>query len=116
MNSDLFLAGVNIIPSKKHRFFVNLSYTRSDAAFDQVNFPEPEEITSLGNYDFSQIHTFSDLKINQFDLVMTSQNQVTDNISLDFGFRFKDYQDDEIYLFDGSGSLYLLSAGMSYFF
>jgi len=116
MNSDLFLAGLNIIPSKKHSFFINLSYTISDASFDQVDFPVPEETSPVGFYDFSQVHTFSDLKINQFDLVMTSRNQVTDNVSLDFGFRFKDYQDDEIYLFDGSGSLYLLSAGISYFF
>jgi len=116
MNSDIFLAGLNIVPSKKHSFFVNLSYTTSDASFDRVDFPVPEETSAIGYYDFSRINTFSDLKIKQFDLVMTSRHQATEHIGLDFGFAFRDYQDDEIYLFDGSGSLYLLSAGMTYSF
>jgi hypothetical protein len=115
-NSDVFLAGLNFIPRKNHSFSLNLSYTASDASFDPVDFPEPAETSAIGYYDFSRINTFSDLKIKQLDLVMTSRHGITEHIGLDFGFAFKDYNDDELYLFDGSGSLYLLSAGMTYSF
>jgi hypothetical protein len=115
-NSDVFLAGFNYVPRENHSVSCNLSYTTSDAAFDTVEFPEPAETSALGWYDFSRINTFSDLRIKQFDLLLTSRHGLTEHLGLDLGFAYKDYNDEEIYLFDGTGSLYLLSAGMTYSF
>ena len=47
---------------------------------------------------------------------MTSEYDITQNLALGVGVSMDIYEDDDPYLFDDSGELYMMSASLNYVF
>lgn len=98
------------------RFNLSFSGTYTDAAaeMDQIDFSS----NALAGYDFdlSTVDEYSDLDIQQIDLSVGANYQVDDNFSVGLGFTYLQYDDDEPYLYDGTGQAYISSVNVSYVF
>lgn len=104
------------MPSEKTSIFFNLAYTDSVASYDQVNMPDPHEQPAIGYYDFTQINSYSDLDVKQFDITLNGSHRFSDRVALQLGGAYRIYEDNEVFLFDGTGDLWVLNAGLSFFF
>jgi hypothetical protein len=113
---DTFTAGLSLMPSEKTSIFLNLAYTDSTASFDQINVPDPAEQPAVGNFDFTEIHEYSDLDVSQLDFTLNGAQKLTDRMTLKLGGAYRVYDDNEVYLFDGSGDLWVFNAGLSFLF
>jgi len=105
-----------MMPTEKTSIFLNLAYTDSDASYDQVNYPAPADHPAIGYYDFTRVNSYSDLDIRQFDITLNGSHQFTDMVGLKLGGAYRIYKDNEVYLFDESGDLWVVNAGLSFFF
>lgn len=104
------------MPGDRTSIFFNLSYTDSVASYDQVNMTQPTDQPAIGYYDFTRINSYSDLDIEQFDITLNGAQRLTDQMTLKLGGAYRIYEENEVYLFDGSGDLWVLNAGLSFFF
>ncbi len=104
------------MPSEKTSLFFNLAYTDSVASYDQVNYPDPADQPAIGYYDFTRVNSYSDLDVKQFDITLNGTYQFTDMVGLQLGGAYRIYKDNEVYLFDQSGDLWVINAGVSFFF
>ena len=76
----------------------------------------PDDMTGSYDYDLSTVHNYSDLDIQQIDLSVAADYQVDDNFSVGLGFTYLRYDDDEPYLYDGTGEAYITNVSVSYLF
>ena len=105
------------MPNEKTSIFLNLAYTDSVASYDQVNYPDPgANQPAIGYYDFTRVNSYSDLDVEQFDITLNGSHRFTDRVALQLGGAYRIYEDNEVYLFDGSGDLWVVNAGLSFFF
>ena len=104
------------LPSDRTSIFFNLAYTDSTAAYDQVNMSQPADSPAIGYYDFTRVNTYSDLDIEQFDIILNGSHRFTDILGLPLGGAYRIYEENEVYLFDGSGDLWVVNAGLSFYF
>lgn len=74
------------------------------------------QIDDRYDYDLSTVDEYSDLDIQQIDLSVGANYQVDDNFSLGLGFTYLRYDDDEPYLYDGTGEAYIYNVNMTYVF
>jgi len=77
---------------------------------------QPIDQPAIGYYDFTRINTYSDLDVEQFDITVNGSHRFTDRFALKLGGAYRIYEDNEVYLFDESGDLWVLNAGLSFFF
>ncbi len=104
-------------PGEKTNIFFNLAYTDSTASYDQVNYPTPPNgQPGIGYYDFTRVNSYSDLDIDQFDITLNGSYQFTQMVGLQLGGAYRVYTDNEPYLFDESGDLWVINAGLSFLF
>jgi hypothetical protein len=104
------------MPSEKSAIYFNLAYTDSVASYDQVNYPAPTDQPGIGYYDFTRVNSYSNLDIEQFDITLNGMYQFTEMIGLQVGGAYRIYTDNEPYLYDQSGDLWVVNAGLSFFF
>lgn len=73
-------------------------------------------LSSNYDYDLSDIEQYSDLDISQIEISANAAYMFNDNVSLNLGFTYLRYDDDEPYLEDGTGEAYITNFSVSYFF
>jgi len=110
-----------VLPTEKLSFTLTGSFTDSTAEIDSITFNEADwagydPATQAYDYDFAGVDGYSDLDIQQWSLALTSEYEITQNLALGVGISVDIYEDDEPYLFDDSGELYMMSASLNYVF
>jgi len=80
--------------------------------------PGEDTNTPLGfhDYDFSAVHTYSDLEYTELRASVGVNFGLTDAIGLFGAFTYYDLQDDEPYLQDATGSVEIVSGGLTWSF
>lgn len=68
------------------------------------------------DYDFTGVHENSDLNIQQWDIALEGIYQLTSRLALSAGINYINYNEDEIYLADESGSAYIAMLNLRYWF
>lgn len=113
------MAAVNYRPLEKLNLTLSGTYTDSDSGMDRLgDYSELcEELAGMEayNYDLHTVHTYSDLSIEQTELSLRASYQLDENLSLGCGLSYMEYDDNEPYLFDGSGEAYLANFSISYY-
>ena len=110
-----------MLPTEKLSFTLTGSFTDSTAEIDGITFNEADwagydpAIQSY-DYDFSGVPEYSDLDIQQWSLELTSEYEITQDLALGVGVSMDIYEDDDPYLSDDSGKLYMMSASLNYVF
>ena len=97
-----------------------LSYSDSRAGMDSIRFTEisQEAADNLPHedYDFSEVHTYSDMDLSRIEFSGNLDVAVSKNLGLTFGLLYDDYTDDDPYLVDGTGTYTWLWAGLRFSF
>lgn len=113
------MAAVNYRPMEKLNLTLSGTYTDSESGMDRLQDYSAlcEKLAGMGayNYDLSTVHTYSELNIAQTDISLQASYQLDENLSLGCGFTYLEYDDDEPYLYDGTGEAYLTHFSISYF-
>jgi predicted porin len=115
----------NYQPSSKLAFSLTGAYTSSQAEMDTITFEdingqlEFDPATSgmaVYDYDFTKVDTYSDLNIKKWDVSLAGTYQLTSRLALSAGINYMDYNEDETYLADESGSAYIAMLNLTYRF
>ena len=110
---------MNYLLTERLNLSLTGTYTDSEAEMDQLqNYTGLHEgnIDTVYDYDLSTADEYSDLDIQQIDLSVAANYQVDDNCSVGLGFTYLRYDDDEPYLYDGTGEGYISNINVSYLF
>jgi hypothetical protein len=115
------ILSATILPTEKLSFTLTGSFTDSTAEIDSISFDVDDDLAvalaAAGyDYDFAGVEEYSDLDIQQWGLELTSEYEITQNLALGVGVSVDIYEDDDPYLFDDSGELYMMSASLNYVF
>jgi len=119
--AHMISGGLSFKMSPKLKFHVNGNYTMSEAAFDQFNMPETEnrdlaeEYIHHSDYDYSNLHTYSDLEYGFMNLNFDAEFKIKDNLSWTVGMNYYDLDDKTGFVFgDESGSYYVVKTGFQF--
>ncbi|BAT72377.1 hypothetical protein TST_1591 [Thermosulfidibacter takaii ABI70S6] len=127
---------VSFQPIEKLTLSGSVTYTYSEASFDNVHFkniiPELRALnpTAPQNYawgaftkdwpehqpTFDEMDNWSDLQIETWEVNLDANYQLTKNLSVDVSFNWQDFNDEEYYIYDGDGTFYWVGATINYKF
>lgn len=100
-------------PSDKWTFSVGGTYAMSEADFDPVKMELPEETVEHADYDFSEVHEYSDLEFNQLELVVGGSRQISKKSSAYLKLAYLDLSDEKPYAYgDQDGSVVFVASGI----
>jgi len=106
LSAELALGG-------RGRLSCSLAYVQAEAGFDSVHFPEPEEGVYKADYDYTEIHRYSDLSQTSWQADVAAEVGLGEHASLFSRLQYVDFQDDEPWVYgDQTGSLFTGSAGV----
>jgi predicted porin len=117
----------NLQPMAKLNFSLSGSYTYSKGGMDTITFDnisgqlgfDPATTAGIGSlydYNFTDVNTYSELNIKQWDVSLGGTYQLTSRLALSAGINYMDYSEDAIYLADESGRAYIAMLNLTYWF
>ncbi len=106
---------INYRPLEKLNLTLSGSYTTSEGGMDSLaDYSALCEDMANYSYDLHTVHTYSDMDITQKEVSFQAAYELNDNFSLGGTVSYMKYDDDEPYLYDGTGDVYFVTIGMSY--
>ena len=114
------MAGIRFEPAKRFEMGLGLSLTQSEAAMEPFDIADQAadsvETHPPTLYDFSQVHTYSDLDTTRLEGTVDARYSIRDDFWLTLLFRHIDYDDDAPYMYDTSGTLQLYTMALGWSF
>lgn len=107
---------MTILPIEKVAVTLTGSYTNSRAEMESLSFIDPAYAPAGYDYNLSSVDDYSDIKIVQYNFDLDAQYDITPNLALGVGGSVYIYEDNESYLSDDSGELYVARASLHYAF
>jgi hypothetical protein len=86
-------------PNEKLAIALGATYTISDGEFESIMTELPEEVVDIGDYDFSQVHTLSDLEYRQLEASVKADRQISDRASFYVGVSLFELLDEAPYVY-----------------
>ena len=84
--------------------------------FNEADWAGYDPATQAYDYDLSGVPEYSDLDIHQLGLELDATYQIKQDLALGVGFSMNIYQDNDPYVFDDDGKLYVVGASLNYVF
>ncbi len=78
--------------------------------------PAAADALSFEDYDLTRVHEYSDLDLSRLEFSGSLNWKLSRSMGLLFGFLYSDFQDDDPYLADTSGTYGWVWAGVSFRF
>ena len=108
--------------SSSIKFDLTGSYSSSEAGFDEVEMPvnnpefqEAQHAIHEGDYDYSEMNTYSDMSYSYMNLGASIKVKVTDNLLFKLGLDYHDLTDDKTYVYGNeSGSFFVVKTGFQF--
>ena len=92
---------------------VDGAYTMSQASFDPIHVPVPDEAPWYEDFDFSAVNTYSDLDYAQFEVSSRLTKDISPRASVYVGGGYFGLQDNEAYVYgDMTGSVLYTQSGV----
>jgi hypothetical protein len=120
-DSKVVSGNLTVLPLDKLTIAIGGSYSISKAEFDPVIMPDPpsevlDEIIA-GDYDYSMIHTYSDLSYKHLTGTAKLNYTFSPRVSWRGELLYSKFDDDNGYVYgDETGSLYFIRTGIQYGF
>lgn len=112
----IFVTG-DFYPDDKWELSFHGSYTATEGSFEAIDVSLPEEMLDIGDYDYSETHTYSDLDFNQLELSLKGERRISSKTSLYLGIAYYDFADEAPYAYgDQSGSVLYTHSGLRVLF
>jgi hypothetical protein len=110
-----------MIPNDRLSLTLTGAYTDSTAEIDGITFNEGDwegyDPASQGyDYDFAGVEEYSDLDIEQISLELDVAYELSSDLSLGVALAMSMYEDNDPYLFDDDGELYVIGTSLHYVF
>lgn len=102
------------------KLFLIGNYSKSDSSFDPIVMPVVTDQLILNSiaqsyYDYSMIHTYSDLSYGFLNLSLGLEYELSKSTALLFDVRYYDLKGYESYVYgDESGSFYVIRVGFRF--
>ncbi len=115
------LLGADFAATEKLKFNGGLIFNWSKSEMDNLSasYYEGKDPAAFG-YDhsiaFSVWEDNSDQKIKEIEYYLGCSYDVNDMMSVNFNASYTDYSDDEPYLYDTTGDIFLVNAGLTFRF
>jgi len=91
--------------------------TQSEGEFDRVEVELPEEVVAIADYDFTEIHTYSDLSTTQLEITSRVTRRIREASSVWVEAAWYDLTDDQPWVYgDTDGSVLVTAAGLTHTF
>ncbi len=114
-------------PMKRLSLNLDASYTKSTSDFDALHFPGPPAgFTTWNNpspvwsvaytTDYTGFEDYSDLDQSRFECSLGCNVQLYKALELAGVVTYRKYTDDEPYLYDADGELWIFNVGLNYTF
>jgi len=127
IKNHVLYASALFTPTKRVSLNFDVSYSKSEADFDSVNFSGPPAgYTTFNNpspawqagynLDFSGFNDYSDLDQSRFECSLGCNIQLYKALALAGVVTYRKYTDDEPYLYDADGTLWIFNVGLTYTF
>jgi hypothetical protein len=111
--TSVYLSG-EWMPSQRWNLRLGGWVTQSKAAFESLTLDLPEEVVAIGDYDFSQVHTYSDLEYLEYEVSLRGEYGIGSSSSLYGRVAYYDLTDDEPWVYgDVGGSVLRTEVGLS---
>lgn len=81
---------------------------------EQLGFDPATSGMAMYDYDFTSVHKYSDLNIKKWDIVLEGTYRLTSRTTLSAGMNYINYDEDEVYLADESGTAYIAMLNLTY--
>jgi hypothetical protein len=112
---------MTMLPTEKIGVTLSGSYTYSRAEMESLSFIHPnwaatDPTIPAYDSDLGSVDDYSDLKIVQYNVDLDTHYDITPNLTLGVGGSVYIYDDNEPYLSDDSGELYIARASLHYSF
>lgn len=95
----------------------NVAYVMAEGGYESIHMEEPEEGIAKADYDYSEIHEYSDISQTSIDATLSAEFKLSKSASL-YGYaNYIDFQDDEPWVYgDQTGSLFTGALGAKFHF
>lgn len=91
--------------------------TQSEGSFDRVEVELPEEVVAIADYDFTEMHTYSDLETTQLEITSRVTRRIREASSVWVEAAWYDLTDDQPWVYgDTDGSVLVTAAGLTHTF
>lgn len=116
--SHIVTAGLTLRPGDRLHLGLQLNWAASTAGMAPFSLTSPEFTARVPLLveDFSQTPSYSDLDVAQIDGSVSARYAVNDRVWIRGAYRYVDYDDTEIYLYDTSGRNHLVSLALGWNF
>lgn len=116
--SDTIMGGLRFRPDGPLDVLLDVAWNSSDAGLDAFALPADEYVATHPPtaYDFSSTHTYSNLDLSRLEASLEGRWDVSDDTWLRLRYRWIDFDDDDPYLFDVTGSLGIVTAAFGWAF
>ena len=117
--------GFTFMPTARLVLAVNGDYSMNKGDFEPVRMPEPpasvadsiDQNIEAANYDYSMIHTYSDMSYKLLRASVNASYSIGKNIQWSGELTYLKFTDDTGYVFGNeTGSFYVLRSGLAYNF
>ena len=118
IDSDAVMAGIHFTPSDGFSLDLDVVRTASDAALDPFALPAPEYVATHPPtiFDFSMSHTYSALDVERIDAQVGARYKFNQSLWINLRYRYADYEDNDPYMYDTSGSFDWISGSLGWRF
>ncbi len=116
--NDVLMDGLHIRPVENLTLGLNLTWTQSDAKIDPFDLHANDYVarTPTMTYDFALSNTYSSLDMTRVDAEIDAKWKLNDSFWMYATWRYADFQDDDPYMYDTTGSVdfYTFAIGWSF--
>jgi len=127
IKNHVLYASALFTPTNRVSLNLDASYTKSDADFDSVHMSAPPagyttfndpspSMDAAFDMDFSGYPDYSDLNQSRFECSLGCNVKLYKALELAGVVTYRKYTDDEPYLYDADGELWIINVGLNYTF
>jgi len=84
--------------------------------FNQADWTGYDPATQGYDYNLTGVPAYSNLDVEQYSLELDLAYEINSDLALGVGLAASVYEDNDPYLFEDDGELYVVSAGLNYVF
>jgi hypothetical protein len=89
-------------------------YTVAEGSFESISMTLPDEVLEHGDYDYSQVYTYSDIDQNYYQLGLGGTYAFAQSAGLFADLTYIDFSDDQVWVYgDQSSDWYQIVVGVN---
>lgn len=111
-SGHVFFANLDMYPVEKLNLYIKGSYTLAKGDFERVEMKLPQEYVHHADYDYTNIHTYSDISQSILEVSGGARYTVSEHVGIFGNMDYVAFDDDEPWVYrDQTGDYYATTLG-----